>query len=413
MRRALLLVLVAGAFGAVACQGHRNPASTGGDDAIAAVPTPTPAPTQTPCPTVVPKPGERSLRLMAVGTITMDDALIQAGYNAYSDSYDYSHVFRYVEPIFDQADFVIGNLEAPLAGKERGGYTGYPRVNAPEVLAKNLKDAGVNVLATATNHALDRSAFGVHQTIRELQAVGIRHTGTFGTPEQRDKPLILEQNGISVGLVNYTSGTDDLTIPEDQEHLVNPIDLDLIAEDIQTLRYERVDVIAVAFHFATEQRQEPDDFQRQVVNHCFEQGVDLVLGCSNSGVQPYGWVALEQPDGSVRNGYVIYSMGNFISNQRDEWRDVGCIVDVTISKTGDERGEITRADIIPTYVDRTRTERGYDFAIYPIAAILTGAIEADISNALWEKMARLGAELEAHVARYTYRLPTPDEPTRR
>ncbi|MBE3553592.1 MAG: CapA family protein, partial [Thermicanus sp.] len=114
-------------------------------------------------PSPVPPSYTREARLIAVGDIMMHNTQTEAGYDAKAGRYNFDSFFTEISPLLKKGDWVIGNLETPLAGKDLK-YTGYPRFNAPPELASALKKAGVTILTTANNHALDRGEIWVIRT---------------------------------------------------------------------------------------------------------------------------------------------------------------------------------------------------------------------------------------------------------
>ena len=140
--------------------------------------------------------------------------------------FDYSTCFRYVKPIFEQADIMVGNLEMTLSN--RGKYSGYPMFRTPDAFASYLKDAGFDILTTCNNHSNDGFLYGIEHTIEVLDSLGIEHTGTFKNQNEKDSlyPLIVEKkiDGTSFRLafINYTYGTNG--IPTPKPAVVNLID---------------------------------------------------------------------------------------------------------------------------------------------------------------------------------------------
>ncbi len=102
--------------------------------------------------------------------------------------------------------------KSPLAGPP---YNGYPTFSSPAQLAVACKNAGIDFFVTANNHAADKGKNGILSTIYRLDSIGIPHTGTFADPVARDilYPLIIEKNGFSLALLNYTYGTNGITVP--------------------------------------------------------------------------------------------------------------------------------------------------------------------------------------------------------
>ena len=91
--------------------------------------------------------------------------------------------FQYVKDEISEADIAIANFEVTLAGPP---YKGYPTFSSPASLASACLNAGIDVFATANNHAADRGNKGILNTIYRLDSLGIPHTGTFTDPAARD-----------------------------------------------------------------------------------------------------------------------------------------------------------------------------------------------------------------------------------
>ena len=85
--------------------------------------------------------------ITAVGDIMCYDNQMAAALQA-DGTYDFAPSFAAIKPYLETANLTVGNLELNFLGKDVG-YIGYPKFNAPESLAKNLKDAGFDILQTA------------------------------------------------------------------------------------------------------------------------------------------------------------------------------------------------------------------------------------------------------------------------
>lgn len=337
--------------------------------------------------TAVPQLEESEARVMVVGDIMMHSPITASGYDAKSDSYDFSSIFSEVDPIFDQADLVIGNLETPVAGAQFG-YSGYPRFNAPTELIYDLKDAGVDVLTTANNHSLDQWESGAVNTINNLDQAGILHTGTFKSQEDKDTPLIIDVNGIRIGLIAYTYGTNGMPIPEDKPYMVNILDLKSIENDVKQLKSENADYIIAMIHYGNEYQRIPSKEQIEWTDKMLELGIDFVLGSHPHVVQP---LKLTEGNAADSDSGVIYSLGNFLSNQRSNWKDYGIILDLKLEKNLiTQKIELTDVNVIPTYVDIYWSKGKKEYKIIPIDEE-SGLDETIISN---------GDELLEHVFQY-------------
>jgi len=299
-----------------------------------------------------PQPYETTVTLAAVGDIMMHIQQIDSGFLPEENRYDFNYFFDVLRPDLTKPDLLVGNLETTLSGKA-AGYTGYPEFNAPDELAAALAAAGFDVLTTANNHALDRRERGVLHTLEVLDRHQILHTGTFNSPEARDQILLVEKNQISLAFLAYTYGTNGIPIPKGKEYLVNLIDPQVIEEDISRAKERGADVVVVALHFGDEYRRVPNNYQQQLADQVLRMGADIILGSHPHVVQPYELKKVITTDGTEKEGLVVYSLGNFISAQRGDYKDLGVIFQVELMKSfPEEKVTIKAVDYRPTYVDR-------------------------------------------------------------
>lgn len=126
---------------------------------------------------------------------------------AANGSFDYTHSFEKIKNYLSKSDYVIGNLETPIAGHELNYTSETTLFNTPVEFVQALKDAGVDMVTTANNHALDRGLLGLERTVDNLRAVPIEFTGTRKSPKE-EAYLIKDFNGFKVAFVSYTYGTD-------------------------------------------------------------------------------------------------------------------------------------------------------------------------------------------------------------
>lgn len=305
----------------------------------------------------------RSITITSVGDIMCHKWQIERAYDKTTDRFDFAESFTYIEKYLSEADFTVGNLETTLAGRNVGaanvlGYSGYPRFNSPEILAKNLKDIGFDLVTTANNHSIDTNYKGIVATLEELDKVGLLHTGTARSIEEKEQQVICEIEGIKVGFLGYTNITNGLSVPEENAYAINNIDyytqsrIKTMCEEVQALR-ENSDMVVVMIHFGNEYVTSPDRYQKQVTDALFEAGADVILGSHAHVIQPMEIREIENPDGTTRKGVVIYSLGNFISSQRyDETKnqkDIGLIFNLNIENDG-VNTRLRSIELIPTYV---------------------------------------------------------------
>lgn len=343
-----------------------------------------------------PKRYTTEAELIAVGDIMMHGSQIKSGYNPQTKSYNYDHFFTEVQPILSAGDWVVGNLETTLAG-EAAKYTGYPLFNAPDTLADAIKQAGFNILTTANNHSLDRREAGVLKTLENVRQRGLEPVGTNSSAEEAQEILVVEKNDISMAFLAYTYGTNGIPIPKGKDYLVALIDQDKIIADINQAEQLGVDVITVALHFGSEYQRQPNQQQQQLVQALVAAGADIILGSHPHVVQPYEVFEFEEM-GEVRKAVAIYSMGNFVSNQRGNYKDLGVIFTVKLTKHfPDETVEITSVDGIPTWVHRYWENNQYQFRILPIEAILEAKNDPLLTASQYQKLAQDLEKMKTHI----------------
>ncbi|MEG4045651.1 CapA family protein [Microcoleus sp. Pol17_C1] len=325
------------------------------------------SPIATPVP-VKPKSEIKEATLIAVGDIMMHSTQTRSGYDAKKKTYNFDTFFAPVKSILSTGDWVIGNLETPLAGEDAGGYTGYPLFNAPAQLADAAKKAGFNILTTANNHALDRGEKGVIRTIANLSDRKIASTGTATSAAEASRTLISTKNNISLALLAYTYGTNGIPIPKGKDYLVSLIDEKKIVKDIAKARKQGTDIIAISLHFGDEYQRQPNTQQKQLVENLLKAGADIILGSHPHVVQPYKIFKFPGKNGKTRKAVAIYSMGNFISGQNKKYTDLGVILQVNLRKKFPEKTtEITEVKTHPTWVHRYSLNNKFNYRVLPLA----------------------------------------------
>ncbi|HRX32524.1 MAG TPA: CapA family protein [Tenuifilaceae bacterium] len=291
------------------------------------------------------------LKLMFVGDVMGHSPQINSAYDSATKTFNYDSVFSRVKSVFSLADYVVANLEVTLAGEP---YKGYPQFSSPDELVDGLVNSGVNVIVNANNHSVDRGGSGIKRTIEVLNAKGIPHTGTFLDSIDRvtHNPLIVEKYGIKLALLNYTYGTNGLVVPA--PYIVNYIDTLKMGQDINTAKSLGVDDIVVFIHWGNEYERTPSTAQRWLAGWLHGKGVRIVIGSHPHVIQ-----RMEATfDTDSTNGNVtVYSLGNFVSNQRKRYCDGGVLAYLELAKPDSGQSKIVNAGYIPVWV-RTPYKNG-------------------------------------------------------
>ena len=274
------------------------------------------------------KPAD-TLSLLFIGDIMGHDEQILSAGNSDDSTYNYDDVFQHVKDEISEADITFANFEVTLGGPP---YKGYPAFSSPASLASACLNAGIDVLASANNHAADRGNNGILKTIFRLDSIGIPHTGTFTDKAARDTlyPLFIKKNGFSLALLNYTYGTNGLRVPPPP--IVNLLERNIVTADIEKAKSLNPDAIILFLHWGTEYDTIPSKTQTEMADYFFSLGVDLIIGSHPHVLQRMEWT---RNDSIKKDRIVVYSLGNFVSNQRTIRRDGGAMVRIELIKEAD------------------------------------------------------------------------------
>ena len=281
-------------------------------------------------------PNVKTARVVANGDILCHDALYYTAKKG-DGSYDFNQFFEYVKPWIEEADLAIGDFEGTISDKHP--LAGYPLFNAPIEIADTIKDLGYDVVDLAHNHILDSGLYGVEYTAKAFKDRGLDVVGIhIDKKRSEDRVLIKEVNGIKIAILAYSYGYNgmdaNLTREERNNYLAN-LDEEKMKEEIQRAEKE-VDVTIVMPQIGIEYKLQPTEEQKVLYRKMIDWGADVIFGGHPHVVEP---AEVLEKDGDKK--FIIYSMGNFISNQRMErmdnkWPERGLLMDVTFEKSNDK-----------------------------------------------------------------------------
>lgn len=269
-------------------------------------------------------------RLVFAGDLMQHMPQVRAARRS-NGTFDYSETFRYVKPIFEEADFAMLNFETTLTPTSR--YTGYPMFRSPAQLADAIRDIGIDAVVMANNHICDNGRTGIEYMTARFDSLGIVHTGAFidSTRYRMNHPLRFEVKGIRFALLNYTYDTNGVPIPKGT--IVNLIDTTVIQNDLKRIDRSETDCIIVFFHWGDEYVRKPNDTQRKLAELCHRYGTEIVMGSHPHVIQPF---ETRYDTDSIVRSVTVYSLGNFVSNQRDRYKNGGLIVTLDVEKRNEQ-----------------------------------------------------------------------------
>ena len=309
----------------------------------------------------------KKAKLTVTGDLMVHSWQYNEAYNQETGVYDFSHNFSEVKTYFEESDLVIGNLETVFAGEDRG-ISDYPNFNTPDAFGNALKDAGFNLLTTANNHCMDKGTDGLNRTIEVLDGLGIDHFGTYLTQEQRDTILVKDVNGIKIAFLSYTYGTNGMPVSSD--YSVNLLDGGNMEADISRAR-DIADLVVVMPHMGTEYEESVSDKYKALADKMFEAGADIILASHPHILQPMEYRTITNADGTTREGFVIYSLGNCISSQTTPPRNAGVILNLEIQQLNYEKPEIKQVSVIPIWTQFRNVNEKDHFIVRSVYDLLS------------------------------------------
>lgn len=322
-----------------------------------------PTTTEPPPPTVT-----STVTIRSAGDVLIHIPVFQSAKQS-DGTYDFSHIFTYSEDIISDCDYFVANLETTLGGTDGRSYTGFPRFNSPDSIIDALKGAGVDCLLTANNHSYDTNGSGVLRTIEKIEEAKLDYTGTRKT-EDAEKYLIKNIDGIKFGFACYTYETptsegrkalNGLLVDTQTAPLINSFNpgktdsfYDELESNIKEMKTDGTDIVVVYIHWGEEYQLSQNSKQQEIAQELCNMGVDVIIGGHPHVVQPMD--LLTSADGKHKT-VCVYSMGNFVSNQRRNLMGLktghtedGLIFEMTFSRYDDGTVIFESVSAIPTWV---------------------------------------------------------------
>lgn len=313
----------------------------------------------------------QTARIMAHGDLLYHDLLYMSAEQP-DGSYNFSENFTYVKPWIEQADLAIADFEGTISPDYP--LAGYQLFNAPASVATAMAEAGYDVVDLAHNHILDSQLSGLISTVSTFKQVGIDSIGVFAEGNRSTAPLsIREVNGIKIAILGYAYGFNGMEgnlTQEEYDAYLSDFTKEKMRSEIERAEQE-ADFTIVMPQAGVEYQLDPTEEQVTLYHEMVEWGADMVLGGHPHVAEP---AEIVEKDGQRK--LIIYSMGNFLSNQRIEtmegvanaqWTERGMLMDITLEKKNGVT-TIQTAQAQPTWVSKiskgTYSKEGHEQFTY-------------------------------------------------
>lgn len=305
------------------------------------------------------EPKDYTASLFMVGDALIHSTIYEDARQA-DGTYNFKPQLEAIKPISSKYDLAYYNQETILGGASLG-YSNYPRFNSPTEVGDAFIDAGFNMVSLATNHTMDKNEQGVLNSVAYWkQFPTVATSGQWSSYDDRAQSIakIYQANNIKYAFISYTIWNNGLNTPYGKDYLNNEYSPEKAAADIALVR-DKVDFVIVAMHWGTEYSLRVDRKQEEIANYLSGLGVDLIIGAHPHVVQTVEYI-------NNNKTFVIYSLGNFISDQRKIENNTGLAFEVTLKKHVDVDGTITNSVVDPKAELIYTTSRYYkNFKVVP------------------------------------------------
>ncbi len=246
------------------------------------------------------QPEEKRMSLIAVGDVLIHESVYKDAKTS-DGTYNFHKMFTDVAPIISKYDLKFCNQESTIGGSALG-ISGYPSFNSPDEIGDEIVNLGFNLISLANNHALDKGVDAIKYSNSYWKTKDVITAGTYSNMNDRDNINVYEKNGIKYAFLAYTTLSNRTPT---NDYILNMYSADRAKRDIESVK-DKVDVIIVSMHWGVEDSNTVSESQKQIAEYLSSLGVNIIIGHHPHVVQEVTYVG---------DTLVIYSLGNFISNQ--------------------------------------------------------------------------------------------------
>jgi len=246
--------------------------------------------------------------LFFVGDIMLDRGVeLEIKKNGNSD---FKFPFLKISKDLKEADILFGNLEGPISDKgQKVGSIYSFRMNPKSI--EGLLFAGFDILSVANNHMFDYSRVAMEDTFSRLEKAGIDYVGGGFNETEAYAPKIMEVNGstgspqVKIAFLAFANLGSPYWEAQGERSGMALLDKDKLEKSIKNAK-NQADLIVVSMHFGDEYKASPTPEQKELARLAVDSGANLVIGHHPHVIQPVE---------KYQEGYIAYSLGNFIFDQ--------------------------------------------------------------------------------------------------
>lgn len=351
--------------------------------------------------------------LAAVGDISLSAEQLRS-FHTETGTYEFGNCFRQVAQTISSADIAIGNLEGSVTEDLSKAQSN----NLPVSFLSALSDCGFDYLQTANSYSIQNGISSIETTANAVEYYGMKTVGTYRSAQERSKTggvQIVEVNGIRFAIVGFTKGLKNMHLPEGCEYAVDllytdydgnysSIDEDSILTTLENAKAASPDFIIAMVHWGSENETAISESQEKIADLLIGNGVDVIIGSHPHIVGKIEHRNVQLNDGSWKNVYIAYSLGDFLTASEQSRTQYSLILNFEFSKDS-KTGicAITDVSYTPTYC--TSPSRTYGTTDYAVIDSLNAiqlreesyydAISEALCEKLWSTVESLAEQTES------------------
>ncbi|WP_416197214.1 MAG: Poly-gamma-glutamate synthesis protein (Capsule biosynthesis protein) [Sporanaerobacter sp.] len=271
------------------------------------------------------------------------DVLFDGGIRKYHNQYGIGYPWEKVKAYFIEDDLTIVNLETSITNRGKKWPNKQYNFRSSPMTSKAMKESGIDVVTLANNHVLDYGYDGFMDTLDNLDKYEIKYTGAGRNKSEAMKGIIVEENGIKIGIVAYSRVIPDPKwyANDKRPGVLSGYDIyvDEVCKKIQEMK-KNADIVVLSIHWGVERSTTPRVQEIKFAKRAIDSGADIVMGHHPhvlQGIEVY------------RGKPIFYSLGNFVFNSTSELSKKTMIGQIVIKNK-----KIERVNIIPCKIANSR-----------------------------------------------------------
>ncbi len=284
-----------------------------------------------------------TVHLVAVGDNLIHEHIYQSTDTSQS-VWNYDHLYTNIKDDIISADLAAVNQECIFVANH-SKVSAYPSFGSPTEIGDALVNAGFDIVEHATNHAFDKGTSAIHETLDYWKSShsDIKVLGIHDSQESADTITTITCKDITFSLLNYTGTINGEEYDAVPSYMIDFLRSEKVTADVAKAK-EAGDMVIAFLHTGEEYSTEPNQDQKNFLQLLLSQGVDIAI-CSHSHVlQNYETLTDDQGNKML----VYYSLGNFISTQKEPECLLGGMADITITRNPQTRElSISDSQLIP------------------------------------------------------------------